>query len=1567
VPGYLRDIEQRFTADATGYLAAIREIIGANRRFAVSVDSDVLQQIAKIRTELGSLPDSATIRVTVDTAGALAGIARVKAALDDLPAARDITITTRYVTVGDVPRETGDVTRTVTTRYVNVGEPGGGGAAAAAAGAAAGAGSERGDAGLAAAAASVAAAAAALAATGRGGGGAANTVAQDAAALAMMTASRGGQAAGGLAMDAAMLAALATGRPGGGTGGGGVPPVLPYPASTHIRDYNRVIDQYNAAMAEAAARNSAMNDALRSTERLSGDSARALRGLQEALGLVQARSEGMTAAQKLVADSFLSQMDGWDQLVTRLGAAKGAYAAIPEVSPPVAMTANDAGVLNKILAATEVSADGVTRVLGDAASASLLAQAAAGSGAGAGGRGIYGIGTGGGGGDGGGGGLLAFLSGGGGLSGRIFGGAAPAVQAAHLTTMFAMEAASTIIPAMVAGIAAAAVSWQGAQAAYLRGQGIYTAGEALGGAYGVTPGQLFGMAPGFQVAQDQATGGVYGIIGGLMSLAGQGTGQGGILGPGGLGVQTVAMIDRAIANISPSRMGQAAGALGGGTGYLRSFGDIGANLVDTLLNLAPVMPGMGPLLLGGLKGVTGVLRSVTGLTGGGGLWPLLFGTGLAAEAGWRWGGLALSGGKLPFWLGGRTIEGLAGLAGRLGLGATSMTAEEAAAAAGLSTAEYAGIGGGAVSGTGLAGFLEAGIGGLPIAAITALLGASAYGISQGQFGTPAAQQMGGFMRSINASFGASSLTSIIPAMGQASRAEQHPPGVSFDTIGGAAVPVGVPIGELVRRGYTPRQALAQLQGEYAANVKNVADQLGQMTAAGPQAVKALSDLGVKGASLSQAFDLMTMAMISPKDIGPGGVLGTTAVSQLRNFIKAYSVMTGGTMAHASALLSAASAKYIMSAPQMTSLAQVNQALDSMTQIMTGGPANAAALYQTALAAPALVAQAMATAPGGRLSTAQQNQVAGALAGNQKAADALMAQALTNIFTPGGAAAWTQFAGPQGIIAASQQNMDQLRTFMTLGGITSGQAAGLGAFELQQYLPYAAQSPMALAMVLQQGMQAGIPGLSMGMNYAQASKAIRAAAVGSAQANAIMTRGVQAVADIPGVANFLNPQANVSPMQAALYAQMAQHGMAAAEHPTLGNVQALMGSLAMSGVQPGQMKIAVDAILRNLHVPPGIVAKVNAEIDPASMRSQLAAIKDKNIQIRAQASTAAAQAAVNAVKGKNVIITASTTAAQAQAAINAIHGKTANITVTAPNVGAVQAAIDAIHGKNVTVTITYVTQGLPGAQQASFATVTGSGQYTAYPVKAAQSGFKVPGYGGGDIWGPAMLEPGELVVPKHMVAAGAVDHLRGRIPGFAAGGVAGLPISAMPAGGPPAGRLQAEVNAAWRQLDILYAEEKTAAGQMLARLKAEISRIWASILDPLYAELDAARAAPARHGHGHPGHHPGPYASWLHAYPYLRKFPHLLPYMNALSTGKLDFPGLPAGTVPPWMLAELHSQPGFTPAAGGSVNVNVNVSTGTIGGLSEADVKTVTEKIQAGLLKQARRNPRTGLQLRGKGA
>jgi hypothetical protein len=74
-------------------------------------------------------------------------------------------------------------------------------------------------------------------------------------------------------------------------------------------------------------------------------------------------------------------------------------------------------------------------------------------------------------------------------------------------------------------------------------------------------------------------------------------------------------------------------------------------------------------------------------------------------------------------------------------------------------------------------------------------------------------------------------------------------------------------------------------------------------------------------------------------------------------------------------------------------------------------------------------------------------------------------------------------------------------------------------------------------------------------------------------------------------------------------------------------------------------------------------------------------------------------------------------------------------------------------------------------------VTGRGSWSATAATHAiaqgpgpfAAGGVVPGTGNGDSY-PALLTPGEVVVPKPMVAAGAVSHLRGRLPGFASGGL-----------------------------------------------------------------------------------------------------------------------------------------------------------------------------------------------------
>ena len=108
--------------------------------------------------------------------------------------------------------------------------------------------------------------------------------------------------------------------------------------------------------------------------------------------------------------------------------------------------------------------------------------------------------------------------------------------------------------------------------------------------------------------------------------------------------------------------------------------------------------------------------------------------------------------------------------------------------------------------------------------------------------------------------------------------------------------------------------------------------------------------------------------------------------------------------------------------------------------------------------------------------------------------------------------------------------------------------------------------------------------------------------------------------------------------------------------------------------------------------------------------------------------------------------------------------------------------------------------------------------------------------------------GELIVPASMVRAGAVDHLRGSIPGFAAGGLAGLNVTASTPGYATIfSRLMASVDklaAAFGKAAAAAIATGTTAGQMSA---AAIAALWTSLGGPSYAAANMARIAYAESG------------------------------------------------------------------------------------------------------------------------
>jgi hypothetical protein len=107
--------------------------------------------------------------------------------------------------------------------------------------------------------------------------------------------------------------------------------------------------------------------------------------------------------------------------------------------------------------------------------------------------------------------------------------------------------------------------------------------------------------------------------------------------------------------------------------------------------------------------------------------------------------------------------------------------------------------------------------------------------------------------------------------------------------------------------------------------------------------------------------------------------------------------------------------------------------------------------------------------------------------------------------------------------------------------------------------------------------------------------------------------------------------------------------------------------------------------------------------------------------------------------------------------------------TSPVTG-LQKAIDALHGKTVNVATNLTGEGGLVASATGVATKF----FNLTTIPKALGGLIKGGIPGRDSVLGALM-PGEVVVPTAMVNAGAVDHLRGKLPGFAGGGL----VSAAP--------------------------------------------------------------------------------------------------------------------------------------------------------------------------------------------
>jgi hypothetical protein len=987
----------------------------------------------------------------------------------------------------------------------------------------------------------------------------------------------------------------------------------------------------------------------------------------------------------------------------------------------------------------------------------------------------------------------------------------------HYTTMALAELAATVVPAAVALGAASLVGLQGAQQGYTRMMAINTVMQSLGQAYGGTTGSFLGLQPNLQNLQNYAQGGVYELGGAGINIVKSGFGA--AFGPEG--VQTIAMIDRGIAdmqnNMQAKGTGQQLGdALAGGTGYLRQFGDIASNLGNLILGMTPHLPGIGGDWISALEGITGGLSAGVGFANTHGLGEFLS-AGMAGEAGWRLGT------PLVGLVGAKGLGGLGTLFSKLGLGKTGWTAKDIQAlskgglgdqdlidlaakgglgdlttAADISAMGDLGLTAGAadigLGGSGLAGILTGAggvlgaLGGPEIAALA--IGAQLIGQA---FKPTAASKASQLTNKLAAQIGNEGFTAALgPAPAGFSAADWTPLGKAItETTGLAGAQQDLKTtttGETVQT-FRPHSGIttvqyANEQGDiYSQAATGFTKQMSDLIRSGPQIQKAMSDMGIKGASLADAFQFAQNSLLDLSHaFGSNGKLNSQAMTMMKNYGAALAPMTQNF----GALGAAIGAQTIMSQGSVKQLQEVNQSMDSMTSVMTGGAAGMSSFF-------------------GLLGGAPVTQKKGGINLTAPPSYKDFASALTSFSSAGGASAWNTFAGSQGLISAEEQNLDQIRTAMTLtanlpgkgagGPFTSQMGQGLAGFQLEQILPMTKNSSAALAMVMQQMSQMGIgangpnggyydTSKSLAQNYKDAEKAIKGVADNAGQANAATRAMTISTSEIPAIAKTFSTTVGTTlqSQEAAKAATDLLSLQTSARGGTV-NKSALQDWVAMAqdaGVKGGKaLTQTMDMQLKGMGGFSGSMIKaINSALDPsAQSATSTAAAKWSSVLKGINSATAAglADSFRKSESGIQQAMDAIQTHALSGAGVKALSGGTITFKskVDPPHVPPVANQDYQIFGHlhypsipkpaNQSFTIT----GYVNIAGGTASMIGGLGNAMFH----SQHGMKVPGFGHGDIV-PAMLEPGEAVVPRHLVPSIAPFLAANKVPGFAGGGFAG---------------------------------------------------------------------------------------------------------------------------------------------------------------------------------------------------
>jgi hypothetical protein len=1063
----------------------------------------------------------------------------------------------------------------------------------------------------------------------------------------------------------------------------------------------------------------------------------------------------------------------------------------------------------------------------------------------------------------------------------------------HWALMATNELLATAGPAIVAGTAAAFVGLEGGQTMYDRLAAINAVGQSLGGSLGQTPGQFLGLGDALQKAQTSADPAVWELVGAAINSVKGATdnASGGLQNFWQLGTNTIDMLDRFAAKVTTDFKGGAGKELSAvvsqGTSDLQQFGDVVGNIGRLFLNVVPSLPGVGGDLLSILSGGTGALASAAGTLGKFGLLGPL----LAGEAGLRYGPALIGGlGSLV----GKAGGGLLGLGdvgvdlagagvssdvilgaatGATGLGTILGTAAKGARLAtaadvdaGLATSIGETIG--PVEGSGIAGALGATTGPViaGVAALTYLVGKAIAQKTPAQQAA-ATQQSAISQSTLTGSFG-SLLSSMTSASQAASTGEQYldfqqaieggqGKGIRDESIGSMIVNFSKELlGGMIPglQGLIIPSARQTAQAQLA----SYGQQFSNLLSAGPIMQQMLG-----GGSIQSAYDIADMAGIQESQLQQL-ISGTPAQkaaiqNQLLNEQAGYKAMASSPGTYGANV----NAVQAMSGLAGTKLSTVNSAWDQILQNAAGGTSAATefsggiqALADLALPSAKKIPSAetvkgIERALGVSASQAQSIAASGGTAHSVQS----IAQALTGFSSQGSQAAWAAFSSPStsspGLIQQIGSLTDWLRTAQTVAPnlIGQGQFNQASMYEARQALPYVKDSPAALAQLGVITQQAGGPGYNAAETQKQNLAAIGGFIdknTGSAkQYNQVMNEATIATADVS--AQALNFGAT---LKENTYAALAG---GATGLPQVSADMAKFKATISGGIDTSGFKSAAKSIASDL-------AGVSASA------GDVGAILKASLSGRGLSAGEIASAIKLVMADVTIDVK---TKVEPPHVPPPPKGGVVEYTTRVPKPIAPPAPMGG------TVVYHSVVLGPAGASMGINPSALPHGQ----------SGFRVPGFGGGDIV-PAMLEPGEAVVPKHLVGALAPFLGRHGVPGFASGGLAGIEfgdtltqassmISAYQGSGNlspmqwgqmsstflraanlanvmgssrgfasggivPASTLsgvKAQLDTEWKALDALYAQEDKASGAAYTALKNQVSAFWTNVMDPLYAQED----------------------------------------------------------------------------------------------------------------------------------